>query len=119
MRVETGHAVRLSDCRAIYYITAKQITVSDGASQLVWQTCSLTGGPCCRLQALSAASTFAQGTRPETCAVFLHQQRGISSHNPAQPKLLVVHPKQKSPALLQEALRLAESYAGQCVCYLL
>ncbi|KAL0050946.1 hypothetical protein WJX82_010817 [Trebouxia sp. C0006] len=29
-----------------------------------------------------------------------------------QPKLLIVHPKQKSSALLQEALRLAESYAG-------
>ncbi|KAL3161798.1 hypothetical protein ABBQ38_008890 [Trebouxia sp. C0009 RCD-2024] len=63
------------------------------------------------LRAWSAASLIAQSARRGTFAV-LCQHHGISTDNSAQPTLLVVHPKQKSSALLQEALRLAESYAG-------
>ncbi|KAL3161447.1 hypothetical protein ABBQ32_010332 [Trebouxia sp. C0010 RCD-2024] len=63
------------------------------------------------LRALSAASLIAQSARPGTFTV-LCQHHGISTEYAAQSKLLVVHPKQKSPALLQEALRLAETYAG-------
>lgn len=41
------------------------------------------------------------------------QNRWIVTQGLPASKLLVVHPNQKSEALLQEALRLAESYTGQ------
>ena len=48
------------------------------------------------------------------------QDRALVSVSEQQPKLLVVHPKQKAPAVLLEALRLAESYAGQlCLMHIL
>lgn len=69
----------------------------------------LTGTRCCR-----TSSALSQSTKG------LLQRDAVTAHNlclstsaAAAPKLLVIHPNRKSDALLQEALRLAESYAGR------
>ena len=65
-------------------------------------------GACCRLILLKDWKQW-------SCShlSILDQHRSLSCFPAQQPKLLVVHPKQKSSAFLQEALQLAESYAGQ------